>query len=91
MKSVLIIEDEEAAVRRLQKMITEFLPEVNILLSIATICSAIERLKTSPKPDLIFLDVHLADGQSFEIFKEINVTCPIIFTTAYDQYALEAV
>jgi DNA-binding LytR/AlgR family response regulator len=86
----LIIEDEEAAVRRLQKMITEVLPEVNLLPSIATIRSAIERLKTNPKPDLVFLDVHLADGQSFEIFKEVNVSCPIIFTTAYDQYALEA-
>jgi DNA-binding LytR/AlgR family response regulator len=90
MKNVLIIEDEEAAVRRLQKMITEVLPEVNMLPSIATIRSAIEQLKTNPKPDLIFLDVHLADGESFEIFKEVNVSCPIIFTTAYDQYALEA-
>ncbi|MBA4139183.1 MAG: response regulator transcription factor [Segetibacter sp.] len=90
MKNVLIIEDEEAAARRLQKMITEVLPEVNIHPSIATIRSATERLKTNPKPDLVFLDVHLADGQSFEIFKEVNVSCPIIFTTAYDQYALEA-
>ncbi|MGI8581048.1 MAG: LytR/AlgR family response regulator transcription factor [Chitinophagaceae bacterium] len=90
MKNVLIIEDEEAAARRLQKMITEVLPEVNIHPSIATIRSATERLKTNPKPDLVFLDVHLADGESFEIFKEVNVSCPIIFTTAYDQYALEA-
>ncbi len=90
MKTVLIIEDEEAAARRLQKMISEILPEVNILPAIATIRSAIARLKENPKPDLVFLDVHLADGQSFEIFKEVNVNCPIIFTTAYDQYALEA-
>jgi two-component system, LytTR family, response regulator LytT len=90
MRNVLIVEDEDAAVRRLQKMITEVMPEANMLPSIATIRSAVEWLKNNPPPDLMFFDVHLADGQSFEVFKQVNVTCPIIFTTAYDQYALEA-
>ncbi|HEX8462814.1 MAG TPA: LytTR family DNA-binding domain-containing protein [Segetibacter sp.] len=90
MKTVLIIEDEEAAYNRLQKMIAIALPDVNILQPIVSIKSAIDWLETNAAPDLIFLDVHLADGQSFEIFKKTKVTSPIIFTTAYDQYALEA-
>ncbi len=90
MKTVLIIEDEEAASLRLQKLITEALPEANILSPVPSIRSAIDWFSVNAAPDLIFLDVHLADGQSFEIFKKIKVTSPVIFTTAYDQYALEA-
>lgn len=90
MKTVLIIEDEAAACQRLQKMIAEALPEAVILSPLASIKSAIEWFSVNNAPDLIFLDVHLADGQSFEIFKKIKVTSPVIFTTAYDQYALEA-
>jgi len=90
MKKILIIEDEEAAYKRLQKMVIAELPEANILSPIVSIRSAIEWFSSNPAPDLIFLDVHLADGQSFEIFKQVKVTSPIIFTTAYDQYAIEA-
>lgn len=90
MKRILIIEDEEAAYSRLQKMILAELPDANILPPVVSIRSAIEWFETNTAPDLIFLDVHLADGQSFEIFKETEVTSPVIFTTAYDQYALEA-
>ena len=90
MKTVLIIEDEEAACQRLQKLVTDALPEAVILSPLASIRSAIEWFSVNAAPDLIFLDVHLADGQSFEIFKKVKVTSPIIFTTAYDQYALEA-
>jgi DNA-binding LytR/AlgR family response regulator len=90
MNNVLIIEDEEAAARRLSKMIHDILPNANIHPPIVSITSAITWLQNNPSPDAIFLDVHLADGQSFEIFKQVKVTCPIIFTTAYDQYALEA-
>src|ERR1044071_7579279 len=90
MKKILIIEDEEAAARRLTKMVLEILPDAEILPALVSITSAVEWIKANPQPDLLFLDVHLADGQSFEIFKNANVLCPIIFTTAYDQYALEA-
>jgi two-component system LytT family response regulator len=90
MKTILIIEDESAAYKRLSKMITVALPESNILPQIVSIKSAVEWLETNAAPDLIFLDVHLADGESFEIFKKTSVNSPIIFTTAYDQYALEA-
>lgn len=88
--TILIIEDEEAASQRLGKMIAEALPQANILSPVVSIGSAIEWFARNSPPDLIFLDVHLADGQSFEIFKKIKVTSPVIFTTAYDQYALEA-
>lgn len=90
MKTVLIIEDEEAACNRLKKMIPDILNDAEILKPLATVHSAVAWLSLNPAPDLIFLDVHLADGQSFEIFKKITVTSPIIFTTAYDNYALEA-
>lgn len=90
MKNILIIEDEEAAVRRLSKMVQEAMPDANILPALASIESAISWFKSNPAPDLILSDVHLADGQSFEIFRQVQVPTPIIFTTAYDQYALDA-
>jgi DNA-binding LytR/AlgR family response regulator len=90
MMKILIIEDDEAASHRLQKMITEALPNASILPPVVSVDSAVQWFTNNTAPDLIFLDVHLADGQSFEIFKKVNVTSPVIFTTAYDQYALEA-
>src|ERR1051326_698980 len=87
---VLIIEDEMAAAKRLQKLISEIMPEAEIANSVASISSAVEWFKTNSLPDLVFADIHLADGSSFEIFKQVELTCPIIFTTAYDQYALQA-
>lgn len=87
---VLIIEDEVAASKRLQKMITELMPDAEIANSVTSISSAVQWFKNNPLPDLVFADIHLADGSSFEIFKQVDVKCPIIFTTAYDQYALEA-
>ena len=90
MKTVLIIEDEEAAYARLKKMIMEALPEANIYPPVVSIRSSIDWFASNPNPDLVFLDVHLADGESFEIFNHAKIKSPIIFTTAYDQYALEA-
>ena len=87
---VLIIEDEEAAARRLKKMIKEQMPDAEIINSIDSIVSAVEWLNNNKEPDLVLADIHLADGSSFEIFKQVPVECPVIFTTAYDQYALEA-
>jgi two-component system, LytTR family, response regulator LytT len=87
---VLIIEDEMAAAKRLQKLITEIMPEAEIVNSVASIIDAVEWFKNNPHPELVFADIHLADGSSFEIFKQVELTCPIIFTTAYDQYALQA-
>jgi len=87
---VLIIEDEEPAADRLKKMITQLDPEIEIQKVIVSIKSAVEYLKENIAPDLIFLDIHLADGSSFEIFSQVHVNSPIIFTTAYDEFALNA-
>ena len=87
---VLIIEDEAAAVRRLQKHLSEIDPNISIIGELDSIETSIHWLKNNTLPDLIFLDIHLADGSSFEIFNHVAIHIPIIFTTAYDQYALEA-
>jgi DNA-binding LytR/AlgR family response regulator len=87
---ILLIEDEAMAVQRLTKMINAIEPMAEILGDLDTIEGAVQWFQENSMPDLLFLDIHLADGSSFEIFKKINITCPIIFTTAYDEYALQA-
>jgi two-component system response regulator LytT len=87
---ILIIEDESAAARRLEKLLTEIDPAVEILDRLDSVESSVRWLQDHPQPDLILLDIHLADGASFEIFEHIQVRCPVIFTTAYDEYALQA-
>jgi DNA-binding LytR/AlgR family response regulator len=90
MTKVLIIEDEVAASKRLQKLIAELMPEATVLDVNVSISAAVNWFNNNPQPDLVFADIHLADGPSFEIFKQVKIDCPIIFITAYDQYALEA-
>ncbi len=90
MLNVLIIEDEEPAAKRLQKMLKEIEPDAVVLENIVSVSSAIKWFKNNPAPDLVFSDIQLSDGLSFDIFKAVEVTSPIIFTTAYDQYAIEA-
>ncbi len=87
---VLIIEDEKPAAKRLTKMVTTCRPDCEIIEVLDSVEGAVEWLETYKKPDLIFMDVELADGVSFEIFGQTEVTSPIIFTTAYDAYALQA-
>ncbi len=87
---ILIIEDENAAARRLEKLIGEIAPEASILDRLDSVEAAVLWLKNNPQPDLIMLDIHLADGSSFEIFQHVDVTAPIIFTTAFDEHALQA-
>ncbi len=86
--NVLIIEDEKPAARRLQRMLATLGIEVNTLLH--SVEEAINWFRTETHPDLIFLDIQLSDGLSFEIFEEVKVESAIIFTTAYDEYALKA-
>lgn len=88
--NVLIIEDETLAAERLGKMVKEIEPATVIPAVLVSITSAVEWLKANPAPDLILLDIHLADGLSFEIFRLVEVASPVIFTTAYDEHALEA-
>ena len=87
---VLIIEDEEPAAKRLQKMLKEIEPDIDVVAQIVSVSSALKWFTGNGSPDLIFSDIQLSDGLSFEIFKSVDVSCPIIFTTAYDQYAIEA-
>lgn len=87
---ILIIEDEKPAAKRLSQLVQKSLPTAHILEIIDSVESAVKWLKAFPSPDLIFLDIQLADGLSFDIFKQVEVKSPIIFTTAYDQYTLKA-
>ncbi|HNS12217.1 MAG TPA: LytTR family DNA-binding domain-containing protein [Bacteroidia bacterium] len=87
---ILIIEDEEPAANRLQSMIKEVDNETQVLDVIVSIKTAVQWFKNNKAPDLVFLDIQLADGISFEIFKQVEVKSPIIFTTAFDEYAIEA-
>lgn len=85
---VLIIEDEKPAARRLTRMLSELGVEVSHMLH--SVEEAVAWFGTHQNPDLIFLDIQLSDGLSFEIFDKVDVHAPIIFTTAYDEYALQA-
>ena len=87
---IVIIEDEELAVDILADTIMTLKPEAKIVESLSSIKEAVIWFENNPPPDLIFCDIHLPDGKSFEIFKRVKVKIPVIFTTAYDQYALEA-
>jgi DNA-binding LytR/AlgR family response regulator len=90
MINALIVEDEELAVKRLIKILSETDNTINIMGQLDTVQETVSWLLSNSKPDLIFLDIQLADGLSFEIFELTEVNTPIIFTTAYDQYALNA-
>ena len=87
---ILIIEDEDLAAQMLQKLIKEVEPEAEILAKLQSIEESVDWLGNNPMPDLMFADIHLADGSAFVIFENVNVTCPVVFTTAYDEYALKA-
>ena len=74
----------------MQSLITELDPEIKVEAVLQTIEESVEWFSIHPQPDLAFMDIHLADGSSFAIFEKVDITCPIIFTTAYDEYALKA-
>lgn len=87
---VLIIEDETAAAKNLRSVLKSVTPDAQIIETIDTVVDAVEWFKSNAAPDLVFMDIHLSDGESFKIFDMVEVTAPVIFTTAYDQYALKA-
>jgi DNA-binding LytR/AlgR family response regulator len=87
---VLIIEDEEPSVKRLSKLLKEIEPLIEIAGNCDSVKSSVEWLKTNPKADIILMDIQLADGLSFDIFKSVKIDTPVIFITAYDEYALKA-
>jgi DNA-binding LytR/AlgR family response regulator len=88
--NILIIEDEAPAAKRLEKLVLELAPLASIQGRLDTIKRAVAYLQTQPPIDLVFCDIQLADGLSFEIFKQVSLDCPLIFTTAFDQYAIQA-
>ena len=90
MKKIIIIEDEQPAAKRLKKLVTALSSEIEILEVIDSVEDAVEWFNSNPHPDLAFFDIQLADGLSFSIFEKVEVKCPVIFTTAYDQYAIKA-
>ncbi len=85
-----IIEDEEPAIKRLEKMLAAIDPQIIVDQKLFSIAQSVEAFKSMEMPQLILMDINLADGSSFEIFKQVNVTAPVIFVTAYDQYAIDA-
>lgn len=89
MKSV-IVEDEKPAAKRLQKLLEAHQENIEVLAVLDSIETAVAFFSKNPKSDVVFLDIHLADGHSFEIFNHVQIHAPIIFTTAYDEYALQA-
>lgn len=87
---ILIIEDEPLAAVQLAALFESLRPDANILAVCDTIESAVKWIEQNPSPDLAFFDIHLGDGLSFDIFQKTNFNAPVIFTTAYDQYTLQA-
>ena len=89
MKAI-IIEDERPAAEKLQKAIQKADPSIEVVAVTNSVHSSVEWLQQNPQPDLLFMDIELGDGLSFKIFDEVNITSPVIFCTAYDEYWQEA-
>lgn len=87
---VIILEDEPRAARHLERLLAKVAPEMIVVSKLESVRDGVKYLQTNTEPELIFSDIQLADGLSFEIYKQVSVRCPIIFTTAYDHYAIEA-
>ena len=85
----LVIEDEILAARHLVSVLNE-VGDIEVIHILDSIKSSVYWFENNPLPDLVFMDIHIADGSAFKIFDHVNITCPIIFTTAYDEYAIKA-
>jgi len=90
MINVLIIEDEFLSAERLRKLVLDLDKSIQIIGVIESVEEAVKWFRNNNSPDLVFLDIHLADGSSFEIFDKVEINAPVIFTTAYDKYAIKA-
>lgn len=87
---VIIIEDENRTAQDLKQILSDLRSDIEVLTIIDSVEASIDYLSEKGCPDLIFSDIQLADGLSFEIFQEVKITCPIIFCTAFDEYAIQA-
>ena len=88
--NVVLIEDEPLAAQALAALLTRLRPVTRVLASLGSVEEAVDWLGAEPAPDLLFCDIHLSDGNSFDIFRQVAVGAPVIFTTAYDAYAIQA-
>lgn len=87
---VLIVEDETSSYENLLSILREVAPDIEVVGNTESVAETVRWLSENVKPDLIFMDIHLSDDSAFAIFKQTKVDVPIVFTTAYDQYALDA-
>ncbi len=87
---ILIIEDEDLAVKKLKKTLQQIDPNIEVAGTADSISTSVEWLQNNPQPDLILMDIELSDGQSFQIFNLVEIKSPVIFTTSYDEFALKA-
>lgn len=88
--NVLIIEDEARTARQLANLLVDVDPSIQVVGMLESVEEAVAWLVSRPQPDLIFSDIQLADGLSFDIYEEVKMTCPIIFCTAFDEYLMNA-
>jgi two-component system, LytTR family, response regulator LytT len=86
----LIIEDELPAARQLTKLLNNFNQNITIIEVLDSVEASVKWLQIFPSPDVIFMDIQIADGLSFDIFNQTEISCPVVFTTAFDQYAIKA-
>lgn len=86
----IIVEDEPLVARDLQKLLSQVDSSLEVVEVLNSLQYVISYFKSNPEPDLIFMDIQLSDGVSFDVFKTVNLNCPIIFTTAYSEYAIRA-
>ncbi|MDQ1803594.1 LytR/AlgR family response regulator transcription factor [Chryseobacterium sp. PTM-20240506] len=90
LNKILIVEDEKPNADRLKRLLLKLRPHAEIVSVEDSVASAVQWLEENPAPDIIMMDIQLADGLSFEIFNQTEIKCPVIFTTAYDEYAVKA-
>jgi two-component system, LytTR family, response regulator LytT len=88
--TAVIVEDELIAAQKLQRLISQFAGDIQVIAVLETVDESIEWFSLNAAPDILFMDIHLADGSAFSIFENVQIFCPVIFTTAYDEYALKA-
>ena len=88
--TVIIVEDEELSSQKLERLLLKNDNSIKILAKLDTVTSAVKWFSENPMPDLAFFDIQLSDGLSFEIFRQVKITCPVVFTTAFNQYAIDA-
>ncbi|MCB0522352.1 MAG: response regulator [Saprospiraceae bacterium] len=88
--NAIIIEDENLTARRLEGLLQKYDPTINVMSILPSVQEAVAWLDAHPEPDLVFMDIHLEDDLAFKIFEQVRLAAPVIFTTAYDEYMIQA-